>query len=53
MERGEEDVGRNLLPSTVSLIDASRKKGILHPNAAARAKSRLTRRLNRTAPDRA
>ena len=34
-----------LLRPTLSLIDHSIQKGILHPNTAARYKSRLTRRL--------
>lgn len=35
-----------LLPQTVSLIDKAVQKGVLHRNAAARFKSRLTRRAN-------
>ena len=35
-----------LLPATVSLIDKSVQKGVIHKNTAARYKKRLTRRVN-------
>lgn len=38
-----------LLPRAVSVIDKAVQKGVLHRNAAARYKSRLTTRVNRTA----
>lgn len=38
-----------LLPETVSTIDKAVQKGVLHKNAAARYKSRLTRNVNQTA----
>lgn len=38
-----------LLPATVSVIDKAVQKGVLHKNAAARHKSRLTARVNRAA----
>jgi small subunit ribosomal protein S20 len=34
------------LPQTISVIDKSIQKGVLHANAAARYKSRLTARAN-------
>jgi small subunit ribosomal protein S20 len=34
------------LPTTVSLIDKSVQKGVIHKNTAARHKKRLTRRVN-------
>lgn len=34
------------LRQTVAVIDRAAKKGVIHDNAAARAKSRLTRRVN-------
>lgn len=34
------------LPETISTIDKAVQKGVLHRNAAARYKSRLTRRVN-------
>ncbi len=33
---------RTLLPSVYAVIDTTRKKGVIHANAAARYKSRLT-----------
>lgn len=38
-----------LLPQTVSEIDKAVQKGVLHRNAAARQKSRLTARANQAA----
>ena len=35
-----------LLPATISIIDKAVQKGVLHKNAAARHKSRLTARVN-------
>ena len=35
------------LPETISTIDKAVQKGVLHRNAAARYKSRLTARVNR------
>jgi small subunit ribosomal protein S20 len=37
---------QELLPATISRIDKAVQKGILHRNAAARHKSRLTRKVN-------
>lgn len=37
----QQDVER-ILPETISVIDKSVQKGVLHANAAARYKSRLT-----------
>jgi small subunit ribosomal protein S20 len=37
-----------LLPETISLIDKAVQKGVLHRNAAARYKSRLTTRVNQS-----
>jgi len=34
------------LPATISTIDKAVQKGVLHRNAAARHKSRLTKRVN-------
>ncbi|MBI3651440.1 MAG: 30S ribosomal protein S20 [Acidobacteria bacterium] len=36
-----------LLPQTISVIDKSIQKGVLHQNAAARYKSRLTASVNK------
>jgi small subunit ribosomal protein S20 len=37
-----------LVRETSSLVDRAAKRGIIHPNAAARRKSRLAKRLNAT-----
>lgn len=42
IDSGDQSVAKKLLPSTISLIDKSVQKGILHRNTAARHKSRLT-----------
>jgi small subunit ribosomal protein S20 len=42
---GAKDVN-DLLPTTISTIDKAVQKGVLHRNAAARYKSRLTTRVN-------
>ena len=36
-----------LVSETVSIVDRAAKRGIIHPNAAARRKSRLMKRANR------
>ncbi len=45
----ENDVvkAQELLPGTLSLIDRTARKGVIHRNAAARRKSRLSRLVNR------
>jgi len=45
---GEKNLGA-LLPETVSVIDRAVQKGVLHKNAAARHKARLTTSVNRAA----
>ncbi len=45
--QGNATEAKTLLPQTVSLIDKSIQKGILHVNAAARYKSRLTASVNK------
>ncbi|MGE0103385.1 MAG: 30S ribosomal protein S20 [Blastocatellales bacterium] len=47
LEQGSQDQAVSLLPQTVSEIDKAVQKGVLHRNAAARQKSRLTKRLNK------
>jgi small subunit ribosomal protein S20 len=42
LESGDAGAAQALLPATVSLIDKAVQKGVLHRNAAARYKSRLT-----------
>ncbi len=45
---GGGDTVKQALRDTVSLIDKLVSKGVIHANAAARYKSRLTRRLQKT-----
>jgi small subunit ribosomal protein S20 len=40
------DTAQELLPTTISAIDKAVQKGVLHRNAAARHKSRLTSHVN-------
>ena len=49
LDGGEAGEAQTLLPVTVSLIDKAVQKGVLHRNAAARYKSRLTVRANEAA----
>ena len=42
-----------LVNKTVSIIDRTAKRGIIHPNAAARRKSRLMKRANAKAGEQA
>ena len=46
---GNNKDGQELLNPTVSLIDKAVNKGVLHKNAAARHKSRLTKHINAAA----
>jgi small subunit ribosomal protein S20 len=43
---GDAEAAKALLSETVGEIDRAVKKGVVHDNAAARYKSRLTRKLN-------
>ena len=45
---GDQDQAQTLLPDTISTIDKAVQKGVLHRNAAARYKSRLTMRVSAT-----
>ncbi|MBA3241195.1 MAG: 30S ribosomal protein S20 [Acidobacteria bacterium] len=49
LEAGDAGATQALLPETISLIDKAVQKGVLHRNAAARYKARLTVRANKTA----
>ena len=51
LEGGEAGAAQALLPGTVSLIDKAVQKGVLHRNAAARYKSRLTVRVTESAAE--
>lgn len=46
IEEKNVEAAQSLLPQTVSIIDKSIQKGILHRNAAARYKSHLTSGVN-------
>ena len=49
LDSGKSDDVQNVLPEAISVIDKSVQKGVLHKNAAARYKSRLTVRANQVA----
>jgi small subunit ribosomal protein S20 len=49
VEAGDNDVAQQLLPATLGMIDRTAQKGSMHPNAAARRKSRLTRLVKASA----
>lgn len=46
---GDAAQAAELLPDTLSVIDATARKGVVHRNAAARTKSRLMRAVRRLA----
>lgn len=43
---GEATQARELLTTTLGVVDATAQKGVIHRNAAARTKSRLTLAVN-------
>ena len=49
LDSGKSDEVQKVLPDAMSVIDQSVQKGVLHKNAAARYKSRLTVRANQAA----
>jgi len=49
LDSGKSDEVQKVLPDAMSVIDKSVQKGVLHKNAAARYKSRLTVRANQVA----
>ncbi len=46
IQAGDASLAQQLLPQTISIIDKSIQKGVIHRNAAARYKSRLTILVN-------
>src|ERR1044072_8892179 len=46
LDTGKSDEIQKVLPDAISVIDKSVQKGVLHKNAAARYKSRLTVQAN-------
>jgi small subunit ribosomal protein S20 len=49
LDSGKSDDIQSVLPEAISVIDKSVQKGVMHKNAAARHKSRLTVRANQAA----
>ncbi|MBI2849430.1 MAG: 30S ribosomal protein S20 [Chloroflexi bacterium] len=43
---GEVEKGQTAVTSAISVLDRAAEKGIIHPNNAARRKSRLMKKLN-------
>ncbi len=43
---GDAETAKKLLPETIAEIDKAAKKGVVHDNAAARYKSRLSRKVS-------
>jgi small subunit ribosomal protein S20 len=43
VEDGDQAKAQELLPGTIKLVDVTARKKVIHRNAAARTKSRLTR----------
>ena len=50
---GDAAAAKTLLDATVGQIDKAAKKGVIHDNAAARYKSRLSRQVNQMGAARA
>jgi len=48
LDSGSAQDVQQILPEAISVIDKSVQKGVLHANAAARYKSRLTVKANQT-----
>ncbi len=46
LESGDRDSAQQLLAPTLSLIDRTAQNKVIHRNAAARTKSRLTKAVN-------
>ena len=46
IDEGDAEAAKKLLPETVGEIDKAAKKGVVHDNAAARYKSRLSRKVS-------
>jgi small subunit ribosomal protein S20 len=43
VESGDADTARQLLPGTLSIVDATAQKKVIHSNTASRTKSRLSK----------
>ena len=49
LDSGKSEEIQSVLPETISVIDKAVQKGVMHKNAAARYKSRLTLKANQAA----
>ena len=49
LDSAKSDDVQKVLPETISVIDKAVQKGVMHKNAAARYKSRLTVKANQVA----
>ena len=46
LNSGNAEEAQQVVSGTISAIDVAARKGVIHPNKAARTKSRLARKLN-------
>ena len=46
IDQGELEEAREVVQQAISALDKAAQKGVIHPNNAARRKSRLVNRLN-------
>ena len=53
VSEGEMEVAGEAVVVAVSVLDRAAKKGVIHPNKAARRKSRLMKKLNEAAKSQA
>lgn len=53
VSEGEMEAAEEAVVAAVSVLDRAAKKGVIHPNKAARRKSRLMKKLNEAAKSQA
>lgn len=53
ISEGEMEAAGEAVVAAVSVLDRAAKKGVIHPNKAARRKSRLMKKLNEAAKSQA
>ena len=51
LNSGNVEEAQQVVSGTISAIDVAARKGVIHPNKAARTKSRLARKLNAAQAD--
>ena len=51
LNSGNAEEAQQVVNGTISAIDVAARKGVIHPNKAARTKSRLARKLNAAQAD--